>query len=331
MDAEPDARQLSYRLRSSSHSATPQSYDLVDYASHLQAVLSIIETLAPLPRSAALRVEPITDPKQSAFAPLLSLAEADANSPLVPPAVQGLWGTHRSRNIFWLYSVLNRGLPITLPCRYAHTRIKKAWLKSDEAKALHKIIAMFGAQPLLNAHPPGPDADFVWQWKDRDRFQWPKLQEKARSMLIKRLSQAQVFSMNYPSSRRCWGPFLPVDAPKGSSARVPTHSAGDDEDEDGDYIPPAARRHAEPPTDDLLYPDWVHLAAVRIVVENCLRSDVVYHDIWASLTNAHGLRPGFWVPDFEEGAEVHEAGSLKSYERDWAGVEGTWQSVIFLP
>jgi hypothetical protein len=323
-DSDPDPRILNYRLRSQEHLAASEGDETVDYTAHLSTLLSLIDTAAPLPRSSAPPRELITDPKDSAFAPTMSLAEADARSPLLPPVVEGLWGLHRSQNIFWLYSVLGRGLPLILPCRFAHSQLDKAWLRSDESHALHKVIALFGIQPLLNAHPSGNQERHNWRWKSKDRFQWLQLQEQGRRDLALRLCQSRVFHIDYPSSRRCWGPFLPVDwLTTKSRARAPRMNHGHVESEDDDYLPSTERRIVLP-TEDKLYPDWVHLSAIRVVVEGCLRSDVVFHDILGPLTTWHALRPGFWVPT------VPEEEPSNKYERDWAGVEGVWQYVCAL-
>ena len=316
-EPEPDPRILKHRLRSADQSPTSHR----DYSESLRITISVLETLAPLPRSSAPPSEELLDPKGS-FASDMSLIEADARSPLAPPTVQGQWGKHISRSLMWLRFVLSKGLPLVLPCRFAHSRIDKPWLLSSESQALHRLVALFGIQVLLDAHPDVPVKGYNWRWKSKDRYQSPQLGNQGRKDLIKRLCQARVFQMDYPSERRCWGPFLPVETHSSEQTRglVTTSSQSS---EDGEYLPPAERRIHEPPAEQL-HPDWVHLSAIRVVVESCLRADGVYHDIVAALTGWTALRPGFWVPSDTNGPHT-SLSSMSSHERDWAGVEGIWQ------
>ncbi|KAI0348197.1 hypothetical protein BDW22DRAFT_1350363 [Trametopsis cervina] len=331
LPVDPDPRILPHRLRSDGRIGASTDH-LSDYSLPLRVIHSLIDTVAPLPRS-PLPNRGDEDSEESAFAPAMSLVEADAISPLVPPPVQGVWGAQRSRNIFWLYSVLNRGLPFILPCRFAHGRLDKAWLGSEESQALHKIITLFGIQPLMNAHAPGKETKFNWRWKLKDRFQWPRLEDQGRRAFAMRLCEARTFQMSYLKMRRAWGPFLPVENPskedrqrdngEGPSGVV---SAGTyDSEEDEDYLPPTARTKVEPPPEKL-FPDWVFLAAVRVVMEGCLRMDNVYHDVRAALTSWHALRPGYWAPYPPFKPDPLEA--EPSVERDWAGVEGVWQRCV---
>ncbi|KAI0095063.1 hypothetical protein BDY19DRAFT_916086 [Irpex rosettiformis] len=326
---EPGLRAPVHRLRSAEWEHPSEGDPLTDYSVPLRIVLSVFNNLAPLPRSSAPSSEDLIG-QEGSFVREMSLVEADARSPLAPPTVQGLWSSHLSRSILWLYSILNRGLPLILPCRFAHSRIDKAWLHSEESLALHKIIALCGIQFLLNAHPDGPANEYNWRWKFKDRFQWPRLGEQGRRDLIKRLCQARVFQMDYPSVRRCWGPFLQAETypqTAGSAKLPPVTPFSSYSTEDDEYQPSIGRRSLEPPADKI-YPDWVHLSAVRVVVESCLRSDDVFRDILAPLTDWSALRPGFWVPSNVDRSQ-QPLGNLSSlYERDWAGVEGVWQRCV---
>ncbi|KAI0706085.1 hypothetical protein BC835DRAFT_1312131 [Cytidiella melzeri] len=332
MDADPDTTVRTYRLRSGERLASIQAAGSIDYTSHLQVILSLVDTAAPLPRRSAPSSEAVTDPKESSFAPIMSLAEADARSPLVPPRIEGQWGSHFSKNIAKLYSVTNLGLPFLLPCRFAHSRVDKAWLDSEESQALHKLIALLGIQSLLNGHPSGLEDGYDWSWKVKHQFQWPRLKEQARRDFAKRLCQARVFSMDYPSVRRCWGPFRQVASPliSDASARasLDKSSYSDEDDDDDYYLPPSTRRNVEPPSNSEIQADWAQLSAIRVVVEGCLRSDVTFHDIFAPLADRHGLRPGFWGVAASEKPGLCSEGSSPTYERDWAGVEGTWQRCV---
>ncbi|KAI0814774.1 hypothetical protein BC629DRAFT_1719942 [Irpex lacteus] len=326
-DSLPDPRTLRHHLRSEERSHTVQVDVSKDYTWPLQTILSVFETLAPLPHSSALSSEDPMEPRHS-FTRDMSLVEADERSPLAPPKISGEWGKYFSRSVFWLHSVLNRGLPFILPCRYAHSRLDKAWIHNDESRALHKLVALCGFEILLNTHPDGPAEGYNWRWKYKDRFQWPRLKKEGRRELIKRLCQARVFQMDYPSVRRCWGPFLPVESHPNDegSARVPATSSSYS-DSDDEYQPSIERRSYEPSADKV-YPDWVHLSAIRVVVESCLRSDDVFHDILAPLTGWSALRPGFWVPPYNEDPERPLSDPASLYERDWAGVEGIWQRCV---
>lgn len=135
-----------------------------------------------------------------------------------------------------------------------------------------------------------------------------------------------------------------------------------DSESDGDYHPPDDSNHTsssvtpEPhgedpqrrdaaPLPDHLYPDWTWLAAARIIAECKLRAHVDPADI-ARLEDWDNLRSGAWVPSLSsepmdddtdawrssERKSQTQGGNAESeewrkYERDWAGVEGTWRLV----
>lgn len=135
-----------------------------------------------------------------------------------------------------------------------------------------------------------------------------------------------------------------------------------DSESDGDYLPPDDSNHTsssatpEPhgedpqrrdaaPLPDHLYPDWTWLAAARIIAECKLRAHVDPADI-ARLEDWDNLRSGAWVPSLSsepmdddtdawrssERKSQTQGGNAESeewrkYERDWAGVEGTWRLV----
>ena len=103
----------------------------------------------------------------------------------------------------------------------------------------------------------------------------------------------KVFSMEYPRYIRAYGPFLP--------------------------------REGEVQKSSDLKPDWEHLAAVRLVVQSAIVTELgaKSHPI---LRGAAATRPRAWIPPFPgpEGPESLECGKI-THDRDWAGVEGIWR------
>ena len=103
----------------------------------------------------------------------------------------------------------------------------------------------------------------------------------------------KVFSMEYPRYNRAYGPFLP--------------------------------REGEVQKSSDLKPDWEHLAAVRLVVQSAIVTELgaKSHPI---LRGAAATRPRAWIPPFPgpEGPESLECGKI-THDRDWAGVEGIWR------
>ena len=193
------------------------------------------------------------------------------------------------------------------------------------------------------------------------------MSETAQRARARERARPRAFYMDYLSRRRNWGPYLAV-LPHMSSEEIGSadtnapelhaeHSDSDMED-DEDYVPPddasqspssASPEPGQPPstgallTPEQLRPDWAWLAAARVVAECKLRQHVDAEDV-AKLEDWDNLRGGVWVPDppgpslddeFEESAKVQETDEpgeeWRRYERDWAGAEGIWRSVLAIP
>ena len=102
------------------------------------------------------------------------------------------------------------------------------------------------------------------------------------------------YDMDYPTEETMYGPYI--------------------QDEPGDFTP-----------------DWLQLASIRIMCEEALleHSDELLH----RLTELDRLRPGSWSAKAVDQSRL-DTDSIDeevSFNRDWAGVEGTWRSVRSFP
>ncbi len=115
-------------------------------------------------------------------------------------------------------------------------------------------------------------------------------ENKARSQTYK-AAHKKVFDMDYPTSVRSYGPF----------------------------IPDAGLSHVK------VTPDWVHLAAVRLVTQEAIKKklNIEQHSLFHGLDS---IRGGAWATMPQDRIKVQKSLSkapLDGY--DWAGVEGVWR------
>lgn len=310
-----------YRLRS--ENASPESTS--ELTSHLRILTSVLTAAKPLSPTVTDFAR-IMDPDALAK---LSLKQAEEQSLTTPASPR--YEPHdpeESKNLVWVRSVLERGLPCELGCRFGHRQLDKIWTYSAESQALHHLLALVGIGPIISSPAPGHGTRFAPGWRAKDCFQWLALDERARKDLARHVSQTRVYNMSYPSHPRAWGPYLPVApaAQRKTSSSASAHAEDDpplDLERDGAVPPP-----------EKLYPDWVQLAAIRIAVEGGLPMSLVTEnkELLQSISIPDGLRAGAWAPlrpqkNLDHAiVELLPDGVQKSYrEWDWAGVEGVWK------
>lgn len=334
-----------------------------DYTHTLRALLSVLAESLPVPPKPD-RMDVVVGVSDTLVAtsralPHLPLSEAANESPVSPMVVAP--SQPQSKNVKWIQEILKRGLPRELLGRYATGTQELDWLVSEESTLLHKLIAHLGFPPLRCEQLPGPNRRHRRRWRLSSQYQWFQLTRVDQYNLARYISQTRVFSMNYLSAERNWGPFLRVDLlpDSGSSpssaidpyplyhakhsrrtvSEVDSDPESDDDadyqddgegggegsvsegsDDDEDYVPP------EPPAEMMsshqLYPDWVHLAAIRIVVEAHLADHPDWDTIKQALQSWNGLRAGVWTPNIRPEPSMVDNSFV---EWDWAGAEGVWQ------
>lgn len=158
-------------------------------------------------------------------------------------------------------------------------------------------------------------------------------------------SSKRVYNMRYPVRSRAWGPFMPVGFKPDEEETSVTGVGMDveeengaieqgnedaliEEDSDSSYKGGSSDEDGgeeddEEPDDSQLYPDWEHLAAIRVVVQDRVQKAVA-QDLDVDL-----IRRGVWrgsLPTKGKDERKRVDGEVDGW--DWAGVEGVWQRAV---
>lgn len=310
-------RSLRRRPREAKHS----------YSVAFRTLLDVIDTSLPVYPSTSTTNEPDSSARGQLLRDLPNIplsqvaARAQQYPPKLPPVSHSDVAYTPSKNIPWLSHTLTDMILLEdLIDRYASARPHDPWPRSGGGRAFFRLVACIGAEMLLF---------------DNGRV-------KKHIPSVRYESSKRVYNMRYPVRSRAWGPFMPVGF-KPDEEEISVTGVGIDieeengaieqgnedalfeEDSDSSYKGGSSdedegEEDDEEPDDSQLYPDWEHLAAIRVVVQDRVQKAVA-QDLDVDL-----IRRGVWrgsLPTKSNDERKRVDGEVDGW--DWAGVEGVWQ------
>lgn len=301
------------------------------YTVLFHTLLDVIDTSLPVYPATSATNEPDSSARGQLLRDLPNIplsqvaARAQQYPPKLPPVSHSDVAYTPSKNIPWLSHTLTDMILLEdLMDRYRAARPHDPWPRSSGGRAFFRLVACLGAEMLL--------------------FDNGCL--KRHILNVRYESRKRVYKMRYPVRSRAWGPFMPIgfkpDEQKTTVADVDMDVGGQDgateqgdedaslylsDDEGGSPYEGDSSDDEEcdeEPDDSQLYPDWEHLAAIRIVVQDRVQKAVAADlDVWGDLDL---IRRGVWrgsLPTKGKDERKRVDGEVDGW--DWAGVEGVWQ------